>query len=252
MNRTGGRHARREDYPAAGTGFEIVAAKRNHVDKSIGDVEGLNGELAVRVVRRTSEGITVSATVRFTTAQPQLAPPAVILNRYTGRQWWALSALLPGADRINGMPARLLTADLDTAIGFYRGWFDVSWDKTEAGATFKSFWSTVKLLWQDGMIKRVFVTGISSLSLTDLGSGYNIGQNLSFDQDLAGLCGLTCQDIEAALGEVCGSDREAYQYHLSNMTKFFNGYHFCNQKKVETVYNTETCLAYLQVRNNIR
>ena len=67
-------------------------------------------------LRRTSEGITVSATVRFTTAQPQLAPPAVILNRYTGRQWWALSALLPGADRINGMPARLLTADLDTAI----------------------------------------------------------------------------------------------------------------------------------------
>jgi type VII secretion protein EccE len=67
-------------------------------------------------LRRTSEGITVSATVRFTTAQPQLAPPAVILNRYTGRQWWALSALLPGARRINGMPARPLTADLDTAI----------------------------------------------------------------------------------------------------------------------------------------
>ena len=57
-------------------------------------------------LRRSSEGITVSATVRFTTAQPLLTPPAVILNRYTGRQWWALSALLPGADRINGMPAR--------------------------------------------------------------------------------------------------------------------------------------------------
>ena len=61
----------------------------------------------------SSHGPAVS-TSRY--AQPQLAPPAVILNRYTGRQWWALSALLPGADRINGMPARLLTADLDTAI----------------------------------------------------------------------------------------------------------------------------------------
>lgn len=66
--------------------------------------------------RRSSEGMTASATVRFTTAQPLLTPPAVILNRYTGRQWWALSALLPGADRINGMPARLLTADLDRAV----------------------------------------------------------------------------------------------------------------------------------------
>lgn len=67
-------------------------------------------------LRRSSEGITVSATVRFTTAQPLLTPPAVILNRYTGRQWWALSALLPGAERIDGMPARLLTDDLDAAV----------------------------------------------------------------------------------------------------------------------------------------
>lgn len=67
-------------------------------------------------LRRSKDGITVSATVRFTTAQPLLTPPAIILNRYTGRQWWAMSALLPGADRINGMPARTLTADLDTAV----------------------------------------------------------------------------------------------------------------------------------------
>ncbi|MEN4466816.1 type VII secretion protein EccE [Mycolicibacterium conceptionense] len=67
-------------------------------------------------LRRADAGITVSATVRFTTAQPQLAPPAVILNRYTGRQWWSLSALVPGADRITGMPTRPLSADLDTAV----------------------------------------------------------------------------------------------------------------------------------------
>ena len=67
-------------------------------------------------LRRSSEGITVAATVRFTTAQPLLTPPAIILNRYTGRQWWALSALLPGADRINGTPARPLTDELDAAI----------------------------------------------------------------------------------------------------------------------------------------
>jgi hypothetical protein len=72
--------------------------------------------LALHLRRSMSEGITVSATVRFTTAQPLLTPPTVILNRYSGRQWWALSALLPGADRITGMPARTLSADLDTAV----------------------------------------------------------------------------------------------------------------------------------------
>ncbi|RPB21818.1 hypothetical protein L211DRAFT_851052 [Terfezia boudieri ATCC MYA-4762] len=32
------------------------------------------------------------------------------------------------------------------------------------------------------------------------------------------------------------------------MTEFFNGYHFCQDETVNTVYNTETCLAYLQCR----
>src|SRR5437764_11473354 len=30
------------------------------------------------------------------------------------------------------------------------------------------------------------------------------------------------------------------------MTRYFNGFHICNDKKVETIYDTEACLAYLQ------
>ena len=33
---------------------------------------------------------------------------------------------------------------------------------------------------------------------------------------------------------------------FQKMTKSFNGYHFCRYKTVGTVYNPETCLAYLQ------
>ena len=33
---------------------------------------------------------------------------------------------------------------------------------------------------------------------------------------------------------------------LLEMTKSFNGYHFCYYKSVKTIYNTEMCLAYLQ------
>ena len=90
-------------------------------------------------------------------------------------------------------------------------------------------------------IRKVFITGISPLSLSGIGSAFNVARNLSFHQDLAGLCGLTSSDLEAALKEI-GEDSK----HLSEMTKSFNGYHFCMNKKVETVCNTETCLAYLQ------
>ena len=46
--------------------------------------------------------------------------------------------------------------------------------------------------------------------------------------------------------EARGRISDKHNEHLSKMTKSFNGYHFCRNKKVETVYNTETCLAYLQ------
>jgi len=52
------------------------------------------------------------------------------------------------------------------------------------------------------------------------------------------LCGL---NLKHALIEICKDAKL-----LPEMTKSFNGYHFCWNKKVETVYNTETCLAYLQ------
>ena len=115
-----------------------------------------------------------------------------------------------------------------------------SWDNAAVGFTFRSFWSTVKSL-STQEIKKVFITGISPLSLSGVGSGFNVARNLSFHQDLAGLCGLTYSDIENALKEI-GKDNK----YLSEMTKYFNGYHFCRTTKVKTVYNTETCLEYLQ------
>jgi hypothetical protein len=113
-------------------------------------------------------------------------------------------------------------------------------DGSPVEETFRSFWCTVKLLSTEG-IEKIFITGISPLSLSGLDSAFNIARNLSFHRGLAGLCGLTSSDLEAALKTI-GKDGK----HLSEMTKCFNGYHFCRNERVETVYNTETCLAYLQ------
>jgi hypothetical protein len=137
----------------------------------------------------------------------------------------------------------------------------IAWDDTAVGRTFKSFWSTIKALGRDGFIRRIFITGISPLSLSSVGSGFNVARNLSFDVDLTGLCGLTYSDLEDALERIykapeASNDPETDDEFgvcdprvytaLAQMTQCFNGYHFCNERTVETVYNTETCLAYLQ------
>jgi len=143
----------------------------------------------------------------------------------------------------------LLVDEYDTFSNDYLDPYKTTtWEGTAVEQTFKSFWSTVKsLLGPTAGIARAFITGISPLSLTDIGSGFNVARNLSLDQDVSGLCGLTRTDVEAALKKICGSDINAYNHHLAVMTKLYNGYHFCDEKTVETVYNTETCLHYLQV-----
>ena len=118
-----------------------------------------------------------------------------------------------------------------------------AWEDTEVGRTLRSFWSMVKSLGSHA-IRRAFITGISPLSLSGPGSGFNVTRDLSFDEDVAGLCGLKYPDLKRALEEISKNDK--HDKHLSVMTKLFDGYHFCRYKTVETVYNTETCLAYLQ------
>ena len=121
------------------------------------------------------------------------------------------------------------------------------YEGTEVEAMFTSFWSTVKsLLGPNKGISRAFITGISPLSLSGIGSGFNVARDISFDKDVAGLCGLTRKDIEASLQKACDSDINAIT-HLSVVTRYYNGYHFCDERTVNTVYNTETCLNYLQV-----
>jgi len=123
----------------------------------------------------------------------------------------------------------------------------IAWEGTAVGSTFKSFWSTVKSLSGDGFIRRIFITGISPLSLSSVGSSFNILSNVSFDRDLSELCGLTISDVGDALEKICKEpEPEVRSLILMEMIESFNGYHFCNSEIVESVFNTETCLAYLQ------
>src|SRR2546421_501174 len=117
----------------------------------------------------------------------------------------------------------LLVDEYDSFTNDYLEPYKSAWEGTAVELTFKSFWSAVKSLFSQG-IRRAFITGISPLSLSGVGSGFNVARNLSFHKDLAGLCGLTGSDIQAALKQVCGPDSETHQKHLSAMTEYFNGY----------------------------
>ena len=70
----------------------------------------------VVALRRSPSGIRAGALVRYTTVQPIRTAPSPILNRFTGRQWDALAATVPGANRLTGLPSTPVTDDLDGAV----------------------------------------------------------------------------------------------------------------------------------------
>jgi predicted AAA-ATPase len=105
----------------------------------------------------------------------------------------------------------MLADEYDPFSNDYLEPYGTSWDGTAVEQTFRSFWSMVKVL-HTGGIEKVFITGISPLSLTDIGSGFNVGRNLSSDEDVAAVCGLRRVDMEAALRKLCDSDDD-YERH---------------------------------------
>jgi hypothetical protein len=67
-------------------------------------------------------------------------------------------------------------------------------------------------------ISQAFITGISPLSLTGIGSGFNVARDISFNKDVAGLCGLTRKNIKASLKKTYNLDINASKTHLLVVT----------------------------------
>lgn len=121
-----------------------------------------------------------------------------------------------------------------------------SWSDAEPFRVLKTFWSNVKA---DGKsyygIKKVYITGVTPLLLSGLTSGANDHENISFSPQFSTICGLTRSDVLGALEVICNNNEEVEKC-LGELERNANGYHFCQQRSVERVFNTQTALSYLQ------
>jgi hypothetical protein len=141
----------------------------------------------------------------------------------------------------------LLADEYDAYANEYMDPHDLrSWSDTEAFRVLKAFWSTVKAGGtSDYGIRKVYITGVTPL-LNDLISGANDQENISLSPRISTICGLTRSDVLGALKVICNNEEEV-QKHLKELQHRTNGYHFCQQRCVEPVFNTQTALSYLQV-----
>ena len=89
--------------------------------------------------------------------------------------------------------------------------------------------------------------------MADHTGGFNVATYISWREELSGLCSLTEEDVYAALNLLSVSKPELdIQRHFDIMKYNYNGYLFAPSSKVQHVFNTNTCLEYLEVSRNTR
>ena len=120
---------------------------------------------------------------------------------------------------------------------------------TRQAGYFKQFFTNLKLLTSGSGsgLARLFITGVSPVTMDDVTSGFNLGDNISISPAFNNLLGFTETDVNAILdyyisvGELQVDKEEA----LETMKKWYNNYQFSN-KAHESVYNTDAVLYFLK------
>jgi len=110
----------------------------------------------------------------------------------------------------------------------------------------RKFYEVLKTGARDGIIDRMFITGVTPITLDSLTSGFNIGKNLSLRPDFHDMLGFTEEEtnkLTLQVSQRCGNAPEAvYQ----QMTDYYNGYRFCEgSAKGNKLFNPDMVLYYL-------
>ena len=116
-------------------------------------------------------------------------------------------------------------------------------DLTHGGGFFRHFFSVLKegVGRTGGGLARLFITGVSPITLDDVTSGFNIGANISLNPQFSGLLGFTAAEMEQ-LFNAFGQD---YPTHRLVLDEWYNHYQFHKQCR-EPVTNSDMALYYLQ------
>ncbi|MCK4261433.1 MAG: AAA family ATPase, partial [Halanaerobiales bacterium] len=109
--------------------------------------------------------------------------------------------------------------------GFVRKWYEV-----------------IKIGTQNGIIDRMFVTGVSPVTLDSLTSGFNIAKNKTRDRNLNEMMGFTEEEVENICLEVLKS--LDHKKIIPELKKYYNGYLFSEYAQ-KRIFNSDMVLYYL-------
>ena len=116
---------------------------------------------------------------------------------------------------------------------------------TDKTAFFKEFFTILKSATdsENSPLKRLFITGVTPMTMFDVTSGFNIGQNISLKEEFNGLVGFNEEELKKLL--------EYYKIDvdIDILREWYNNYQF-NKHNQEKIFNSDAIFYFLNNSKN--
>ena len=119
---------------------------------------------------------------------------------------------------------------------------------THGGGFYRNFFATLKhgAEQSGGGLERLFITGVSPITMDDVTSGFNIGRNISLRPEFNDMLGFTEEEVRDLLElyRDLGVFNQEVEAALAVMREWYNGYRFAEETEGD-LYNTDMVLYFL-------
>ncbi|MCI5147148.1 MAG: AAA family ATPase, partial [Candidatus Electrothrix sp. AR3] len=113
------------------------------------------------------------------------------------------------------------------------------------GGFVRAFYEMIKTATGRGIVDRLFITGVTSITLDSLTSGFNIGNNITHNRAFNSAIGFTREEVETTvrpLVDACDLEQQAIMRELSS---WYNGYRFSTRAE-ERLFNADMILYFIK------
>jgi len=114
---------------------------------------------------------------------------------------------------------------------------------------FKQFFTALKALTSGTQVplQRLFITGVSPITLDDVTSGFNIGENISSENTFNNILGFTQKDVENIVDYYIKNNELTLEKNttLALLKEWYGGYMFSEEAQ-ELIYNTDGVLYFIK------
>ena len=122
-------------------------------------------------------------------------------------------------------------------------------DITHGNGFLRLFFNKVKLATTDknASLKKIFITGVSPVTLDDVTSGFNIAKNITNDSQFNSIVGFTENEVITLINHYkeAGLVNEPIENLLEVMREWYNNYCFAEECTDQKMYNSDMVLYFM-------